>query len=150
MKLALSLVLGAALLSVSAHADIVWRWSCTGAGFDASGTLTTKNAPDADGFYQIVAIRGEGGGVSITGLQPAGTSIPLNVGYPVDNLVREAAPQLTIHGFAFSLADGRFANPFYAERFSPPGFYAFLSDPAAVRTSEPKVEFSASIVSRAK
>ena len=150
MKLALSLVLGAALLSGGAHADLLWRWSCKGAGFDASGTLTTKEAPNTDGFYEIIGIKGEADGVSITALQPAGTSIPLNAGYPVDNLVRKAAPQLSIHGLAFSFADGRFANPFYGGHFSTPGFYAFLSDPVSGRTSEPMVEFSASIVSGAK
>jgi hypothetical protein len=150
LKLALSFLLGAALMTSGAHADVLWRWSCKGPGFNASGTLTTKDAPDADGFYEIIGITGEADGVSITGLQPAGTSIPLNAGYPVDNLVREAAPQLTIHGLAFSLAGGRFANPFYGARFSPPGYYAFLSDPASGRTSEPRVEFSASLISRPK
>jgi hypothetical protein len=150
LKLALSLALGAALLSGTAHAELLWRWSCNGPGFEASGTLTTKDAPNADGFYEIIGMTGEADAVAITGLQPAGTSIPLNAGYPVDNLVRDAAPQLTIRGLAFSLANGRFANPFYGAHFSPPGFYAFLSDPASGRTSEPMVEFSASIVSRAQ
>jgi hypothetical protein len=150
LKLAFSLVLAMALLTGTAHADLAWRWSCKGPGFEASGMLTTKDAPNADGFYEIVGIEGEAGGVSIIGLQPAGTSIPLNAGYPVDNLVREAVPQLTIHGFAFVLANSRYANPFYGSHFSPPAFYAFISDPSAGRTSEPKVEFSASLVGRAK
>ena len=80
-----------------------------------------------DGFYLITGITGEANGVPIRGLQPAGTSIPLNAGYPVDNLVRAAAPQLTIHGFAFALTNGTYANPFYGSdsrrrdftRFSP-------------------------------
>ncbi len=147
MKLALSLALGAALLSGSAQAGSrLWRWSCHGSGFDASGTFTTRDSPDADGFYEITGIAGEANGVSIRGLQPAGTSIPLNAGYPVDNLVREAVPNLTIHGFAFTLSNGTYANPFYGSRFSPPEYYAFLSDPPAGRTSEPPVAFTATVV----
>ncbi len=150
MKLWLSFVLGAALLSESARADLLWRWSCKGSGFDASGALTSRDTPNRDGFYEIIGIAGEANGVSITGLQPAGTAIPLNAGYPIDNLVRADDVQLTIHGFAFSLADGSYANPFYGAHFSPPGFYAFLSDPPTGRTSEPSVAFTASIVGRAR
>jgi hypothetical protein len=150
VKLALSLVFGAALLSGSAQADLLWRWSCKGAGFDASGTLTTRDAPNEDGFYEIVGIAGEANGVSITTLQPAGTAIPQNAGYPIDNLVREAAPQLSIHGFAFLLANGSYANPFYGAHFSPPHFYAFLSDPATGKTNEPTVAFAAEVLGRRK
>lgn len=147
MKLVLSVFLGAALLSGSAQAGSrLWRWSFDGAGMNASGTFTTTEAPNPDGFYLITGITGEANGVPIRGLQPAGTSIPLNAGYPVDNLVRAAAPQLTIHGFAFALTNGTYANPFYGSDFSPPGFYAFLSDPLAGRTSEPTVAFSAAVV----
>ena len=108
----------------------------------------TKDASDADGFYEIVAISGKTNGVAITGLHPAGTAIPLNDGYPVDNLVREkkGAPQFTEHGFGFSLANGAYANPFYTAKFSPPGVYAFLSDPATGKTSEPWVACAAAIL----
>jgi hypothetical protein len=151
LKLALSLVLGAALLSGSAQAGSrLWRWNCEGSGIKASGTFTTREAPDADGFYEITGITGEANGVSVSGLQPTGTAIPANEGYPVDNLVRAAVPHLTIHGFAFALTNGTYANPFYGAHFSPPGYYAFLSDPPAGRTSEPTVAFSASIVAGVK
>ena len=69
-------------------------------------------------------------GVAITGLQPAGTSIPGNDGYPVDGLIKAEAPQLSLHGFGYALADGTYANPFYGDHFVPPGVYAFFSDPA--------------------
>ena len=49
------------------------------------------------------------------GLQPAGTAVPGNEPFAVDNLVRTAAPQLTVHGFGFSLANGDYANPFHNE-----------------------------------
>ena len=83
-----------------------WRWSYQGEGVTASGVFTTKDTPNADGFYEITGIKGEANGVAITGLQPAGTSIPGNDGYPVDSLVRTEAPQLSLHGFGYALADG--------------------------------------------
>ena len=72
-----------------------------------------------------------------------GTSIPGNDGYPVDSLIRTEAPQLSLHGFGYALADGTYANPFYGDHFVPPGVYAFFSDPANRKTSEPLVKFEA-------
>jgi hypothetical protein len=145
LKLALSLVSLAALLALPAEA-LEWRWNYQGEGVTASGALTTKDAPNADGFYEITGIRGEMNGVAITGLQPAGTSIPGNDGYPVDGLVKAGAPYLSLHGFGYALADGSYANPFYGDRFVPPGVYAFFSDPKNRKTSEPLVRFTATIV----
>jgi hypothetical protein len=145
LKLALSLLIGATLLAESAE-GLEWRWSYQGEGVAASGTFTTKDAPNEDGFYEITGIKGEANGVAISGLQQGGTSIPGNDGYPVDNLVRTEAPQLTLHGFAYALADGTYANPFYGAHFAKPDTYAFFSDPAKSRTSEPAVAFSATIV----
>jgi len=133
------------LLATSAEAA-QWRWSYHGDGVAASGTFATTDKPNADGFYEITAITGETNGVAIAGLQPPGTSIPSNDGYPVANLVRTAAPQLSIHGFGYKLADGTYANPFYATHFAKPGDYAFISDPANRKTSEPLVTFAATIV----
>jgi hypothetical protein len=143
LRLALSLLI-AALIPQSALA-LEWRWSYRGEGVVASGTFTTKDAPNADGFYEISGIAGEANGVAITGLQRPGTSIPGNDGYPVDNLVGTAVPGLTVHGFGYALADGTYANPFYGAHFAKPDYYAFFSDPANRRTSEPAVAFSASI-----
>jgi hypothetical protein len=83
--------------------------------------------------------------VAIARLQPAGTSIPGNDGYPVDNLVGTAAPQLSKGGFGYALADGTFASPFYGAHFAKPDYYAFFSDPANKRTSEPPVAFTATL-----
>ena len=105
----------------------------------------TKDAPDANGFYEITVITGEANGVAITGLQPPGTSIPGNDGYPVDNLVRTEAPRLTMHGFGYALSNGTYANPFYGAHFAKPDYYAFFSDPANRSTSEPSVAFTATI-----
>ena len=90
--------------------------------------------------------RSRSNGIAITGLQPAGTSIPGNDGYPVDGLVRTEAPQLSLHGFGYALADGTYANPFYGDHFVPPGVYAFFSDPPKSKTSEPLVKFTATTV----
>ena len=122
-----------------------WRWSYSGEGVKASGALTTTDKPDADGFYAITGVRGEMNGVAITGLQPAGTWIPGNDGYPVDGLVKEEAPHLSLHGFGYALADGTYANPFYGARFAPPGVYAFFSDPKTGKTAEPLVKFTATM-----
>jgi hypothetical protein len=120
-----------------------WRWSYQGEGVTASGSLTTKDTPDAGGFYAITGIKGEMNGVAITGLQPPGTSIPGNDGYPVDGLIKAKAPHLSLHGFGYALADGTYANPFYGDHFVPPAVYAFFSDPAHKKTSEPLVTFKA-------
>jgi hypothetical protein len=145
LKLALLLVSLAALVALPAEA-LEWRWSYQGEGVTASGSFTTSDTRNADGFYEIIGIKGEMNGVAITGLQPAGTSIPGNDGYPVDGLVRTEVPQLSLHGFAYALADGTYANPFYGDHFVPPGVYAFFSDPANRKTSEPLVKFTATIV----
>ena len=145
MKLAFALAVGFALIASGAQAS-TWRWSYQGEGVAASGAFTTKDAPDPDGFYEITGITGEANGVAITGLQSSGTSIPGNDGYPVDNLVRRDAPRLTIHGFGYALANGTYANPFYGAHFAKPDYYAFFSDPANRRTSEPSVAFTATMV----
>ena len=144
LKLALFLLTGAALAALPAEA-LEWKWSYQGEGVAASGAFTTRDAPNADGFYEITGITGEMNGVAIKGLQPTGTSIPGNDGYPVDDLVRVEGPQLSLHGFGYALADGTYANPFYGARFAPPGVYAFFSDPGRGRHSEPLVTFTATM-----
>ena len=145
LKLAFSLALAGALLAFPADA-LEWKWSYQGEGVAASGTLITRDRPNADGFYEITGIKGEANGVAIAGLQPPGTSIPGNDGYPVDNLVRTEAPQLSLHGFGYALANGTYANPFYGAHFAKPDTYAFASDPTNHKTSEPAVTFTATIV----
>jgi hypothetical protein len=144
LKFAPTLAIAAALVALPAEA-LEWRWSYQGEGVAASGVFTTKDAPNAEGFYEITAIAGEANGVAIAGLQPPGTSIPGNDGYPVDNLLRTDAPQLTMHGFGYALANKTYANPFYGAHFAKPDTYAFFSDPRNRRTSEPAVRFKATI-----
>jgi hypothetical protein len=82
--------------------------------------------------------------VAITGLQPAGTAIPGNEPYAVDNLVNATPPQLTVHGFGFLLANGNYANPFYKGSTS---YYEYLSVPPHVNGAGPEtpVSFSAQV-----
>jgi hypothetical protein len=127
----------------SAKAVLLWNWSYSGAGISASGTFTTKDVPDGTGFYQIVAITGTDNGATITGLRPTGTAIPGNEPYAVDNLVSATGPQLTEHGFGFSLANGDYANPFY----NGSNYFEYLSVPPYVNGAGPErpVSFSAAI-----
>ncbi|WP_341528439.1 hypothetical protein WKK05_03565 [Nostoc sp. UHCC 0302] len=64
-----------------------WDWNYSGTGIAASGTLTTNDTADDFGFYQILGISGIRNGETITGLQPAGTPIPGNEPFNVDNLI---------------------------------------------------------------
>ncbi len=139
--LALALALGAAFAASAAEASMRWRWTCVGQGFEAKGLLTTGDAPDGDGFYPIIGVTGEANGVAITGLQAAKTAVPGNEGWPVDNLVRLQAPQLSPGGFGFALADGSFANPFFGAHFQPPGFLAVFTTPAKAVWREPRITF---------
>ena len=141
------LVIAAAILLIQgrpAEALLLWNWSYSGTGVSASGTLTTNDAPDGAGFYQIVGITGDDNGVTITGLQPTGTAIPGNEPHAVDNLVSAAEPHLTTHGFGFSQANGNYANPFY----NGSSYYEYLSVPPYVNGAGPErsVSFSATIV----
>jgi hypothetical protein len=145
VNLAFALAIGAALVANGAQAS-TWKWSYQGEGVAASGTFTTGDTPNGEGFYEITGITGEANGVAITGLQAPGTSIPGNDGYPVDNFIRTDAPRLSMHGFGYALANGTYANPFYGAHFAKPAYYAFFSDPANRKTSEPVVTFSATIV----
>jgi hypothetical protein len=101
--------------SQQAWASLLWDWSFTGTGVSASGTFTTDTRPDVKGFYQITGITGRANGGTITGLQATGTAIPGNSGFAVDNLVGSTGPQLTMHGFGFSVSNGEYHNPFYSK-----------------------------------
>jgi hypothetical protein len=131
------------LASKPVCASQLWNWSFSGAGVSASGTFTTEAAPDARGFYRITGIAGTANGGTITGLQATGTAVPGNSGYPVDNLVRSNGPQLTTHGFGFSVSNGEYHNPFYHE-----GYLDYVSRPpyADGAGTEPAVRFTAAIV----
>src|ERR1700712_1373011 len=92
------------MFGMAEHAEAaVWAWTYSGEGFAASGTVTASDTPDAGGFVPITAISGNRNGVLIVGLQPTGTAIPGNDGFPVDNLVTAATPHLTSKGIGYQL-----------------------------------------------
>src|SRR3954447_4892602 len=127
-----------------AKAMLTWNWTYSSAGIYAAGILTTSDTPNINGFYQILNITGTDNGVTIIGLQPTGTAIPGNEPYAVDNLVSATAPQLTEHGFGFSLANGDYANPFHIGS----SYYEYLSSPPYTNGAglETPISFAASIV----
>ncbi|MGC3986321.1 MAG: PEP-CTERM sorting domain-containing protein [Pseudorhodoferax sp.] len=115
-----ALAVAGAFAAPPTWADIVWNWRYSGAGIQASGTVTTEDAADADGFHLITAISGTRNGDPITGLYPTGSAIPGNEPYELDNLIRFGPQgQITVHGFGFTTAAGGYANPFYADFFDP-------------------------------
>jgi hypothetical protein len=127
---------------------LLWTWSYDAPGIAAEGTLTTTGTADADGFYLVTGITGTRNGESIIGLQPVGTAIPGNEPFAVDNLIAAEGPQLTGNGFGYALADGTYANPFFADFLSPPSYLEFFSAPPfgngiGPEDSEGPVDFTA-------
>jgi hypothetical protein len=140
-------------LQSAAAATLNWDWNYTGAGIAANGTFVTNDTPDLSGFYLITGITGARNGVAITGLQPAGTPIPGNEPFIVDNLISLNPGQLTGDGFGYSTAAGSFASPFFASFLTPPGYLEVFSAPPFVfgatnfgpEDSELPISFSARI-----
>lgn len=134
----------AALSAASqAFADTSWDWHYTGAGVDAAGTFTIRDAADAAGFHQIVAITGSRNGEAITGLYPTGAAIPGNEPYALDNLFRFGAQgQITVHGFGFATSSGGHANPYFADFLATPSYMEVFTTSSSF--SEVPVTFTAS------
>lgn len=140
-----AIALSGTLCAPHAWADLVWNWSYVGTGIQASGSLTTQDTADADGFHLITGISGTRNGAEITGLYPTGTAIPGNEPYALDNLIR-FGPQglVTVHGFGFTTAAGGYANPFYADFFNPPIYMEVFTSAAGYQ--ELPIAFTASVV----
>ena len=129
-----------------AAANTVWQWSYSGSGIDASGSLTTSDTHDANGFYQILSIAGNRNGDAITGLYPTGTAIPGNEPYAIDNLIKiGSSGQITSEGFGYTLASGAHANPYFADWLLPPA-YSEVFTQGTTFISELPVTFSAAPV----
>src|SRR5947208_2449377 len=75
------------LTTATAPAATLWQWEYSGSGITATGTFATADSPEANGGYLITGITGTRNGITITGLQAPGTSIPGNEPYTVDDLV---------------------------------------------------------------
>jgi hypothetical protein len=130
--------------ALPAHASRLWSWSYSGDNITANGTFTTVDSPNPQGGYLITAISGTRNGQTITALQQAGTWIPGNEPYAVDNLLFPGpGPQLTKQGFGFALADGTYTNPFYADFLPTPAYLEFYSMPDSGSSTELTVTFSA-------
>ena len=124
------LLAGTAFREATVSGSTLWNWSYSAPGITAGGTFTTGDMPSQDGGFLITSITGTRNGTLITGLQPAGTAIPGNEPFAVDNLVFNGPdPKLTVDGFGFATADGNFANPFYADFLPSPGYLEFFSTP---------------------
>ena len=137
-------------LAAPAQASLLWSWSYSGTGISAGGTLTTADTADSQWLFQIVGITGTRNGQTITGLQPTGTAIPGNEPFAVDNLLSASGPQLTGNGFGYAIADGTFANPFFADFLSPASYLEFFSAPPFTsgigpEDSELPVHFTAAV-----
>lgn len=138
----------------SANAALLWNWNYSGLGINASGTFTTENTPDSDGFYLMTGITGTRNGQAIIGLQPTGTSIPGNEPFVVDNLIRPGFPQLTKDGFGYQIADGSYVNPFFASFLPTPAYLEVFSAAPFIpgfenfgpEDSELEISFSATLV----
>jgi hypothetical protein len=115
----------------------------------ASGTLTTSDEADGDGFYKILTIQGQRNGVAIAGLMPMGTSPPpydRDNKFPTDNLLRPPASgeaQLARFGFGYRLQTGEYVTVFFAPWWRPPGVLEFYSRLPAIH--EGPVEFKATM-----
>lgn len=140
MKILICAIAALIFFNMPAFAQQLWCWSFTGTGVSATGTFVTGSRADAEGYYPITAITGTANSAAVTALQPPGTSVPGNSGYPVDNLIRASAPQLTKHGFGFVTSDRTYHNPFHAEDYRD-----YVSRPpyADGKGAEPTIQFKA-------
>jgi len=121
---------GSAVLRVSPVFAGELTFLYRGKGIEAQGLLKIGDRLGDDKARPILSICGKRNGIPITGLWPSGQAIPLNDGYPIDNLVFLHHPFLTGHGFGFTLADGTFANPFFADFTQPASAVEYFSNPS--------------------
>lgn len=137
-----ALFFAGALSVQNAKAEKIWNWNYAGSSIAASGTFTTSEDMDSQGFYQIFSIAGHRNGELITGLHPTGSTIPGNEPYVLDNLIRVGASgQITMHGFGFSTVSGNYANPFFADFLVPPVYMEVFTTTSTY--SELPITFSA-------
>lgn len=129
-----------------ASAEKIWNWRYTGGKISASGTFSTSETADEQGYYEILSIAGHRNGERITGLHPAGKSIPGNEPFTLDNLLRiNANGQITPHGFGYATASGNYINTFYASFLATPVYMEVFVTPNSY--SEAPVKFTATPVS---
>ncbi|MBW4571176.1 MAG: PEP-CTERM sorting domain-containing protein [Tolypothrix carrinoi HA7290-LM1] len=151
---ALATTSGLVFGTMQAASALNWNWNYSGTGIAANGTFTTNDTPNDLGFYQILGITGTRNGETITGLQLAGTPIPGNEPFNVDNLISLNTQQLTNDGFGYSTSGGNYSSPFFASFLPTPGYLEVFSAPPIIpgfenfglEDSELPIRFSATII----
>jgi hypothetical protein len=139
---------------MQAASALSWNWNYSGTGIAASGTFTTTDTPNDLGFYLISGITGTRNGETITGLQAAGTPLPGNEPFNVDNLISLNTQQLTGDGFGYFTSGGNYASPFFASFLPTPGYLEVFSAPPFIpgfenlgtEDSESPISFSATLI----
>ncbi|MDZ8096050.1 MAG: PEP-CTERM sorting domain-containing protein [Nostoc sp. DedQUE05] len=152
--IALATTSGLVFGTMPAASALSWNWNYSGTGIVANGTFTTNDTPNDLGSYLITGITGTRNGETITGLQPAGTPIPGNEPFNVDNLISLNTQQLTGDGFGYSTSGGNYSSPFFASFLPTPGYLEVFSAPPLIpgfenlglEDSELPISFSATIV----
>ncbi|MBD0301653.1 MAG: PEP-CTERM sorting domain-containing protein [Tolypothrix sp. T3-bin4] len=140
--------------TIQAACALNWNWNYSGTGIAANGTFITNDTPNDLGFYLISGITGTRNGETITGLQAAGTPIPGNEPFNVDNLITLNSQQLTSNGFGYSTSGGNYSSPFFASFLTPPGYLEVFSaiplvpgfENLGLEDSELPIRFSATII----
>jgi hypothetical protein len=140
--------------TMPAASALNWNWNYSGTGITASGTFITNDTPDDLGFYQILGITGTRNDETILGLQPAGTPIPGNEPFNVDNLISLNTEQLTGDGFGYFTSGGNYSSPFFASFLQIPDYLEVFSAPPFIpgfenlgpEDSELPISFSATII----
>ncbi|MEH2047754.1 PEP-CTERM sorting domain-containing protein [Nostoc sp.] len=151
--IALATTSGLVFGTMPAASALSWNWNYSGTGIEANGTFTTNDTPNNLGFYLITGITGTRNGETITGLQRAGTPIPGNEPFNVDNLISLNTQQLTGDGFGYSTSGGNYSSPFFASFLPTPGYLEVFSAPPMIpgfeslglEDSELPINFSATI-----
>ncbi|MBD2532234.1 PEP-CTERM sorting domain-containing protein [Nostoc flagelliforme FACHB-838] len=152
--IALATTAGFVFGTMQAASALSWDWNYSGSGIAANGSFITNDTPNDLGFYLISEITGTRNGETITGLQPAGTPIPGNEPFNVDNLISLNTVQLTGDGFGYSTSGGNYSSPFFASFLPTPGYLEVFSAPPIIpgfenlglEDSELPISFSASII----
>ncbi|MDZ8259482.1 PEP-CTERM sorting domain-containing protein [Nostoc sp. ChiQUE01b] len=152
--IALATISGSVFGTMPAASALSWSWNYFGTGVAANGTFTTNDTPNDLGFYLITEITGTRNGETITGLQSAGTPIPGNEPFNVDNLISLNSQQLTGDGFGYSTSEGNYSSPFFASFLPTPGYLEVFSAPPIIpgfenlglEDSELPINFSATII----
>jgi hypothetical protein len=151
---ALAATSGLVFGTMQAASALSWNWNYSGTGIAASGTFTTNDTPNDLGFYLISEITGTRNDETITGLQAAGTPIPGNEPFDVDNLINLNVQQLTGNGFGYSTSGGNYSSPFFASFLPTPGYLEIFSalpfipgfENLGPEDSELPISFSATII----